>query len=131
MIDDIPFLGFGLGHPGILNMVGGSHFDAVTVKMLAGYGVDYYGFQGGVTFNIFDSDDNNFTLGIGVCAGYWHDKDFAGSYTYYGPSLNLLWSGFVLELAIGNGLETVKHSAPDDEFLILNLGYVYRFDLRL
>ncbi len=152
--DEFAMAGFSLGTPGMVNLVLGYHFDWFTTKAHGGTNGVFSGVQFGLLFNIYETDDNSFSIGLGVATGFWwesekelvvdeynygssgeavqllkEDMRVTDKYYYMGSSIYVRYAGFYIEFGSSDSMiEDIKPRDKQYEALI-NVGYTINFDL--
>lgn len=152
--DEFAMAGFSIGTPGMVNLVLGYHFDWFTIKAHGGSNGVFSGIQFGLLFNIYETDDNSFSIGLGVATGFWWESEkemyvdvykygnndevlkivrenmqVTDKYYYMGSSIYVRYSGFYLEF--GSSDSIMEDIIPRDKQYesLINVGYTVNFDL--
>ncbi len=152
--DEFAMAGFSLGTPGRVNLVLGYHLDWFTVKAHGGSNGVFSGIQFDLLFNIYETDDNSFSIGFGMATGFWWerkkelfvDEDSFGNmgdvpqivkedmrvsdkYYYIGSSIYVRYEGFYIEF--GSSESMIEDIIPrkNQNEVLFNVGYTVSFDL--
>lgn len=150
--DNFAMGGFGLGTPGGLNMLLAYHSDWLTFSVQGGSNGEFSGVQWGLLLNVYETDDNSFSIGLGVATGFWWERNkeldikeykyggemvpveisdvvITDKYYYRGILISMRYGGFFIEY--GSSSSSFEENIPREGSAgtLINIGYVLRFDL--